>query len=60
MSSDLNRLQEVCQRFIIDNRISADEKCMEEGVLENAPDLLMTLVEILGYYEYPDDSVDEE
>ncbi len=56
---DLSRLLEVCEQFIIDNRISCPEAVMEDRVFENAPDLIGTIAEIVGYYEYPDDESED-
>lgn len=53
---DLHRLAEVVQDFITANRISCPEAVMEDRVFENAPDLIGTLAEIVGYYEYPEDT----
>lgn len=57
--NELRRLVEVCQQFIIDNRISCPEATIEDRVYENAPDLIGTICEIIGYYEYPDDDSEE-
>jgi hypothetical protein len=56
---DTHRLIEVVRDFIITNRISCPEAVMEDRVLENAPDLVGTLCEIMGYYEHPDDDSEE-
>ena len=55
MTVDLNRLLEVCEKFIIDNRISCEEVVFyEERVQEHAPRLVATLCEIIGYYDSPE------
>jgi hypothetical protein len=48
-------LYELCRAFIEKHRISCPEATAEDRVYINAPELVESIADIVGYYSYPDD-----
>jgi hypothetical protein len=52
----LKALGKIVTKFVDDHHISCPESVAQnDEVIENAYDLIESLSEVVGYYEYPDD-----
>lgn len=50
-----NKLVALCKKFVDDNKVSCPEATINDGVYENAPELVGQMAEIVGYFEWPQD-----
>ena len=49
------KVSAIAKAFIDSNRISCPEATTNDGVYENAPELVEKLCDVVGYYQYPED-----